>query len=511
MITFGSRFYFFKYDLYSLSGTWLTDLEKLTGFDAQRWFGNEVGANAGLAYANFYGKLTDISAEIALQSMAMLESTLLSIVIFWTVRKITPSNYYAPIIATLTFALAYTLRPINVYFLLETKPILLSLTFGVPAMVYLLRPAQLRMKKRGYFLCMLSAFFVMGLIDLFAIVVLIPPFLVLAVLFTRSKTLSFFWLGMLAYLLAIGALVGTYALVAGIHHNDFVMFLHSGLLAVGSYTYVPQLLLPYEELVRYYQISTWGGLALLFFFRYVKKERWGFAIALMIYFNVLVSLANLRNAWIDADLMNLALSAFIPIMAGIHVAVILRLIKPIADRTAVIRKPMVAVVIVGIFAGAFYFQRPTLSKLTLADTAPKQVLDAYDEIATDFFPYSYAVVNSSLLQPISTNKHFFITYENFIEKYPQQDSVYFKHSKDEKYMRKNPDKVIPKSILLFVYTRDKPEMYGISGDVSDDLTANLNLLKSRGRPVEVFYKNKNVTVYEIINEPGQSKISDLTF
>lgn len=511
VITFGSRFYFFKYDLYSLSGTWLTDLKRVTGFDSQIWFGDEVGANAGLAYANFYGKLTDISAEIALQSMAMLESTLLSIVIFWTVRKITPSKYYAPVAAAMTFALAYTLRPINVYFLLETKPILLALTFGLPAMVYLLRPAQLRMTRRGYFLCMMSAFTVMGLIDLFAITVLIPPFIVLAVLFTRSKTLSYFWVGMLAYVAAVALLIGIYALVAVIHHNDFMMFLHSGLLSIGSYTYVPQLLLPYEDLVRYYQLSTYVSLAFLLFYRFVKKERWGFAISMMIYFNILVLLANLNNAWIDSDLMNLALSAFIPIVAGVHVAILVRLIKPVADRATILHKPMVAVTIAGIFAAAFYYQRPTINQLTLADTTPKQVLEAYDKIASGFFPYSYAVVNDNLLQPISENKHFFITYDNFINKYPVQDSIYFKHANDEKFFRNNPDKVIPKSVLLFVYSKDKVEMYRDNGDVSDKLTASLNQLKERGRRIDVFYQNKNVTVFEIINEPGQSKISDLIY
>lgn len=34
-ITFGSRFYFFKYDLYSLSGVWIADLQKVIDFDSQ--------------------------------------------------------------------------------------------------------------------------------------------------------------------------------------------------------------------------------------------------------------------------------------------------------------------------------------------------------------------------------------------------------------------------------------------------------------------------------------------
>lgn len=510
-ITFGTRFFFFKYDLYSLSGTWLTNLVQYGNFDSQIWFGSEIGANADLAFANFYGKLADMSAEIALQSMGMLESTLLSIIIFWTVRKITPSKYYAPVVATVFYALAYTLRPINVYFLLESKPILLTLTFGVPAMVYLLRPGLLRMSKRGYFFCMLSVFTVMGLIDLFTIFILMPPFFVLAVLFTRSKTLRYFWIGMTAYLAAILVLTGIYGTVSIIHQNDLLMFLHSGLLSIGSYTYVPQLLLPFEDLVRFYQVSTAIGLVFALFFNFVKKERWGYTIAFLVYFNVVTFMGSLNSSWIDSDLMNLALSAFIPIMAGIQVSIIVRLMLPLQDKLIVLHKPAVFTLIAGLMFCAFYFQRDTLKRLTEADTTPKQILDAYDEIATEYFPYSYAVVNDNVLQPISSGKHFFISYDEFITKYPKRDSIYFKHSNDAKYLRKNPDVVIPKSVLLFVYSKDKPEMYGEIGDVSDKIQSQIDMLRSRGRKVDLFYNNKNVKVYEIINEPGESKISDLIF
>lgn len=510
-ITFGTRFFFLKYDLYSLSGTWLTNLIQYGAFDSQIWFGSEVGANADLAFANFYGKLADMSAEIALQSMGMLESTLLSIIIFWTVRKISPSKFYAPIVASITFALGYTLRPINVYFLLENKPILLALSFGLPAMVYLLRPGLLRMSKRGFFFCMLSAFTVMGLIDLFTVFILMPPFFVLAVLFTRSKTLRYFWIGMLAYLAAIVVLTGIYGISSIIHDNDLLMFLHSGLLSIGSYTYVPQLLLPFEDLVRFYQISSAIGLVFVLYFNFVKKERWGYTAAFLVYFNVVTFMGSLNSSWIDSDLMNLALSVFIPVMAGIQVSILVRLFLPLQDKLILLHKPAILTLIVGLLFCAFYFQRDTLKRLTEADTTPKQILDAYDEIATDYFPYSYAVVNDNVLQPISSGKHFFISYDDFINEYPKRDSTYFKHSRDAKFMRKNPDVVIPKSILLFVYSKDKPQMYGDIGDVSDKLQSQIGMLRSRGRKVALFYNNKNVKVYEIVNEPGESKISDLIF
>src|SRR6476660_2588319 len=98
-ITFGSRYYFFKYDQYSLSGVWIADLQKVIDFDSQIWFLNDTAVNGDLAFVNFYSKMANVSPEIALQSMGLLESTMLSVLLFWVIRKIAPSNSIAPIAA----------------------------------------------------------------------------------------------------------------------------------------------------------------------------------------------------------------------------------------------------------------------------------------------------------------------------------------------------------------------------------------------------------------------------
>ena len=162
---FGSRYYLFKYDLYSLSGSWLIDLQKVTDFDSQIWFLNEIAVGGELAFTNFYSKIADVSPEIALQSIAILESTLLSILLFWAVRKITPSKTIAPMLAALSFALAFTLMPINIYFLLEHKPIYMGMAFGLPVMIFLLRPTLLKFRQLNYFFSIILAFTTIGLID----------------------------------------------------------------------------------------------------------------------------------------------------------------------------------------------------------------------------------------------------------------------------------------------------------------------------------------------------------
>jgi hypothetical protein len=510
-ITFGSRIFFFKYDQYSLSPGWLADLEKVTDFDAQIWFLNDTALGGDLAFANFYGKIANVSPEIALQSMGILEATLLTMLLFWTIRKITPSKSLAPVVAALSFALAYTLTPVNIYFILQFRPIYLALAFGLPAMVYLLRPGLLKFRMTNYFLSMMIVFITIGLVDLFTLFILFPPFIVLGAIFSRQKSKKYYWIGALGYLAGCLSVLGIYALICIYFETDFAAFIQSSLISVSSYTYIPQLLVPFNELIDVYQLATFGGMALLLVFIFFFKENWGAAFAFLVYFNMLILLSKVDSLWIDTDLLNQAISVIMPIIAGISAAIVFRLLRPVFGRFERFNPYATVALCGGLIYCAFYFQHGKIEKLTAVDTTPKQVLEAYDRISTTYFPYSYAVVNDNTAQGISTNKHFFINYNDFIYEYPKLDSIYFKNLHNPKFFKKNPDYVLPKSVLLFVFNKNKSEMYGEYGDITNDLMKQLALLKKRGRKVELFYNNKDVDVYEIINEPKESKVSDLIF
>lgn len=510
LVTFISRLYFFKYDLYSLSGSWLLDLEKVTDFDAQIWFLNTTSPNGDMAFVNFYGKIANVSPEIALQSMGILEATLISVLIFWAIRKITPSKSLAPVIASLSFALAYTLTPVNIYFLLQNKPIFLAMAFGIPAMVYLLRPGLLKFRLSNYFVSMMFVFITIGLIDLFTLFILFLPFVILAAIFSRQKSKKTYWVGALGYLAGCAVVLAIYAVMCFYFELDFAAFLHSSLISVSSYTYIPQLVIPFDILIDYYQLATIGGMLLLLIYMFYFKESWGAAFAFLIYFNVLILIGHLNSSWIDGDLLNQAISVIMPIIAGIIAAIFFRILQPVFFRLERFNNYAAVALFAGLVYCAFYFQQGTIQKLTVADNTPKQVLDAYDRISSTYFPYSYAVVNDNSAQGISTNKHFFINYTDFIYEYPRLDSIYFKNLHNPKFFKKNPDYVLPKSVLVFLF-KNKVEMYGENGDISDILMQQINMLKKRGRKVELIYDTKNVNVYEIINEPNQSKVSDLIF
>jgi hypothetical protein len=511
-ITFGSRYYFLRYDQYSLSGIWIADLQKVIDFDSQIWFLNDTAVNGDLAFVNFYSKMANVSPEIALQSMGLLESTMLSIFLFWVIRKISPSKTIAPIIAALSFALAYTLTPTNIYFLLQNRPIFLAMGFGLPVMVFLLRPNLLKYRKTNYLFTMMAAFITIGLVDLFTLYILFPPFMLLGAVFTRMKSMRYYGVGVIAYLMACAAVLAIYALICLYFGTDLGIFLHSNLLSVSSYTYIPQLVIPFRELIGYYQLGTVVALLLLLKFVFYNKEKtWSAAIAFLLYFNLLVVLGKLENGWIDRDLMNQAISVFMAIVIGIAAAIIIRIFTPIASKLEALNPVAIAVTVAGCLYLAVHYQKDTIAKLTVADTTPKQVLDAYDKISKTYYPFSYAVVNDYTAQTISTNKHFFVNYADFMNDYPTMDSIYFKNIHNPKFFKKHPEYVLPKSVLLFVFNA-RPDMYGEeNGDISSSLIKQMDLLKKRGRKVGVFYANTNVKVYEIVNEAHQSKIPDLIF
>lgn len=513
VITFGSRYYFIKYDMYSLSGVWLTDLEKVKDFDFQVWFLNDTSASGDYAFANFYSKLVDVSPEIALQSMALLESTLIGALMFWLIRKCTPSKVIAPIVASMSFALAYVLTPVNIYFLLQSKPLFLALTFGLPVMVYLLKPGLLKFRKFNYFFAMLLAFIAIGLMDLFTLVILFPPFLVLAAIFTRRKSKKYFKLGVLAYLAACLVLLISYAIICIFIHADLEMFIHNSLVSISSYTYIPQLIIPFDVLIGYCQIASIVFIAIILIYMvFLKEKNWNAALAFLIYFNVIVLISSFKESpWIDSDLVNETLSVFMHIVGGIGVAVVVRLFKSISLKTSQYSPVTAVVVICSLLFVAVYYQKDVIGKLDQIDTTPKQVLDAYDKISTTFFPYSYAVVNDQSTQAISTNKHFFMNYTDFIYEYPKQDSIYFANIKDPMFLKKNPEYALPKSVLLFVFKGSTDDEYANDRDIAASLMEQLAMLKKRGRKVQLFYENRNVVVYEIVNEDGASKIRDLIF
>jgi len=513
-ITFVSRYYFVIYDNYSLSDAWIYDLNKVIQFDNQYWFTFELATDAELAMINFYGKVTDVSPEIALQVISILESTLLAIIIFWLLNKLSPSKYIAPLVASLSFALVYVLTPLNVYFLLKGNPIFLALTFALPAFVFYIKPDLIKINKLSFFISNLFIFTSIGLIDLFTLLILIPPFLVIGIIFTKFKYKLKNLLTLLSYAMALGVLYVVYNVACYYQGADLVDFVHSNLLSVSSYTYVPQLIFPYEQIIQYAQYSTFIGFFLVLPLIIFKKENWRATLIFYLYFNVLILLTFIKNEWIDIDMLNNSISVILPIIFGFTLAIIIRILNLVCYRWERFYPITLTIVLVSVVYASIYYQEKNINSLKVSDQTPKQILDAYDKISQTFFPHAYCVVNDPATQVISNNSHFFMNYDFFLDEYPRIDSINTKHKKEPNFLVKHPEYSLSKSVLVFILnekSKDENNIFAENKHLQKQLVENLYLFRKRGRKVTLFYDSKLLKVYEIVNNPRESKISDLIF
>ncbi|TDP58051.1 hypothetical protein [Flavobacterium dankookense] len=512
-ITFFSRYYFTKYDVYALSNLWMLELQTVIDFDGQRWFYNGVTPVGELALINFYSKISSISPEIALESMGIIESVLIGILIFWSVSKITASKLIAPIVACLFFALCYVLSPINISYILQHKPMFLALSIAIPGMVFYLNPKLLKFNKRNYFLNFIFAFIAIGLIDIFTLLIMVLPFLVIGFLFSKRQYNGYNFIVLKAFLIATVLLSVIYGMSCYFLEYDFEMFLNSSLIAASSYTYFPHLILPYNVLMLYYILISIGLLLFLLILTYGFKENWHEAFSFLILFIFLILLSNVNNEWIDTEMVKQAIAIYIPIFIGILVAVLLRITYPIYKKATVVKPYFAVVLIFGLVYSAIYFQEPEFKKIKQSDTTARLILNAYENISSEYFPYSYAVVNAYSAHAISTNQHFFINYEDFLEDYLQKDHLYYKNIKNKKFFRENPDYVLPKCVIVFVYKKKPQSLTSIDEgfEFKSELERQLQTLRNRGRKIEIIYKNEAFDVYEIINKPKESRLNDLIY
>ena len=508
-ITFFSRYNLFKFDLYSLSNAWLADLNKITSFDSQEWFSEDMNSVGSLAFANLYAKLSGVSPETALQSLGILESVLMGIMLFWMIQKITISKYVAPLIASLSFALIYVLSPFNIDFVNQFNPTFLAMTFAIPIFVFTFKPELITLHKKRFFLTFCISYISIGLIDLFAFFLLVPSFLLISLLFFITIRKPFFWLSLSAYLLSFAILIGIFALTCNYYNTDLVLFLRTNIVSLNSYTYLPQLILPVHQITLYYLFASSISVLLLLVYKFFYKENWNVALAFLLYFAFLIIIMYSNNPWIDSDLLLQSFIIFFPIIVGLSTAVIYRITLPIRIKSRVFQI-VVSLLIVGLFIpSAYYFQNKSFLKFEENTSVQRQLIDVYDQINTQYFPLSYAVINEDFTQEISRHKHYFMSYSAFTSDYLNEDAVYFKNRNNKLFLKNNPHKVIPKALLLFIYN---PKTVSVGYEnLNDKLAQTLSVLQKRGRKIKLYYGNENFKILEIINEPESSKISDLIF
>jgi hypothetical protein len=92
------------------------------------------------------------------------------------------------------------------------------------------------------------------------------------------------------------------------------------------------------------------------------------------------------------------------------------------------------------------------------------------------------------------------------------DSINFRNKRNKIYLKNNPQYALTNSLLVFIKDDNKViENKSSKNALSTLLIVELQKLKKRGRTINLYYNSQLIKVYEIVNEPKNSKISDLIF
>lgn len=507
------RFYLMKYDNYQVSSSWFQELSILKNLGQQNWFNTDLVMAGEYALMNFYGKMTGISPEIALESFGILQAFILCFILFWFMNVMTGSNITIPLIAALSYAFFFNLAPINLAEITHGKQTLMAIIFALPAMVYLKKPWLLyRSQPKAYMAAMIVIFTTIAFIDLFTLLVLLPPYFLVAVFFVQKKYRKFFNKGVLAYLIATTMVLGLYAFMCYKNKIDYGLFLSSNLLSVTSTTSTANMITSLDKLLFFVRAGSIITIIVMFVILKRSRHKWSNLITFLIYVNVLIFYSELNFTYFDKDLFNEVLPVLIVITLAISAYLSIYLLVSRLKSVLITEKVSVALIIIIFLSVAYYSQRDLLFRPATSSDLPKDVIAAYQQVSASYLPYSYAVVNSSTFQPLSTDSHNFITYRDFIGNYDVRDSVYFENKQNKEFLRANTEYIIPNSLLVFIY--DTENQFEFTQrvnylELTGSVKAQMEMLRGRGRKVEVFFKKGGLTVFEIVNNEGEAKIKEL--
>jgi hypothetical protein len=512
ILTYLSRYIFFKFDSFTLSETWYNDLEMIKEISAQRWFFHPGSMMGDYVLINIYGKLANVSDAIALQSFGLLEISILALVLYWVSYKIT-GKHGPGCIAAFSFGFLYAFLPLNIDQLLQHKSTFLALTLVMPTMIFTMYPKALRLRFSVYLRWMTYFFSAILLINLFVGLYLIPPFLILTTLFAYKFKKPYVLRALLAYVMAVSLVGLIYYIAALIEGENLWNFILSNLFSYNSYTYAPQLILPFDSLMAYYQAGAAVMLVISIVLYMLKPKKWMSVVIFMVYFNLIFNLYRLDDYFMDVDLFTQVVSVFLPLFFGLGFYILSSFIPSTKVSVRFNTGLDVAVAIIVVIVIGFFTKDRIDVVPTTGYTLQDQVFEAYIAIESSRLPYSYTVVNANANFVLSKGSHYYLSYSLFNTDYLERDARFDRFRKNQEYITAHPDLILPQSVLVFIYKDAAIENSASKLYASEQALTRERLieLKKRGRTVDLIYKKPLVEVYEIINEPGASKINDLIF
>ncbi len=501
------------------SRSWYFELNSIKNIPLQNYFGDIPNPKGMHSLVQVFSTLTQVSPEMILKILGSLISFFLAMLIFWMIRDLTRGkNPIAALFGMSVYALIPTLvLPVSLDIEGATSSLSLAICFALPTAVLFLR--NLRSIEKAPWSYVTIGIIATGLINLFVLLIILYPLLVLGLLFLPKRR-YFSSLSKVSFYLFV-VLVSTlapyifYLLLNGI---DVIQFFELQLFSTLVFSYYPNLIMDLDILsIVYLGLALVLLLAFLIHFKVTKQKKVGDDIIFSIFF---IGVSFLFTPYfqtdsliVDPDQLTILYSLLISIMAGLvfhsgvrFMSFVLRLKKRFPEAIQMF-------LVVSFFATVITVTGGINTNKSLPKTLPNGFFDAYYKIINERLAYSYATVGPEIDRALSRNRHYFMNYDYFLRSYGEIDSLYQKYLTVPLELRK-VEAVPPASIFLFL---EKAPYGSIQQGILYDAPIVMRDLEQwiatfstlENRKLSIYFESEDAVIYEITNRENESKLGDV--
>lgn len=514
-----SRMYSALENASPFSRTWYTHLDRIKNIRLQEYFADMPDPGGMHSMVSLFSMLTQVSPEMILHLMGALTSFFLCIIVFWATKDLTKNEYpLAPIFAMSIYALVPMLfLPLSLDLQIEANSLDLALCFAIPTITIFIRNLRGSYKSpRSY---VLIGFLATALTNIFVACIVLLPTLLLALVATSRRGYFPSLVREFGYL-SISALGSSlpYIIYLFYQNIDMLVFFREQLIDISAYSYYPMLISDLPVLSQIYAAGA-GVLLIISMLRFfVSKGNSSIDEIVLLFFFLGVSIfylpqISIETIWIDTDQLNGFYALLISILFGIAFANVMRFVSWIIRDQQNVMRAIERVALVGCLAFMIYLQGGLQVSRLLPSTLPNGFFEAYYQVIDEHLPYSYATVGPEIDRTLSKNRHYFMTYDFFLNQYGSIDSLYHQWLSVPTEQR-STQAVPPPSIFVFV---EKPPFGSIqqgilynSESVMRDIEQWLSEFRTmENRTVATFFESREVAVYEIVNREGESQVDEV--
>lgn len=525
MASFIMRFYPALIHAEPFSREWFHNLLRTKEIRLQNYFGDTSKPGGLYAFITLFSILTQVSPEMILHVFGALNSILLMLLIFWSIRQlIGTESYWSPLFGMAVFGLLpFFILPVQLNSQIEANSIQLALSFALPAIVLFAKERDAINNNIMFYI--LAGIVATGLVDIFILLVVLLPliFFVFIVQISRynfKRNIKDLFKIILASITSLMPGI-VYIFSRGINPINFIQ---QQLFLTSTYSVYPFVIIPLNQLSQYYLF-----IAILFLFvtsilLIISRDKK--YITFMLFMSIFImtcilftSYTNIGYNYIDLDQLNIFYAVVISILLGIIFYLIVEgfigtiFFKKYKSLGNVFEGVFFIVIIIG---GLYFGNSYNIFK-TKSSLMPNALFKAYYKVINNYIPHTYTIVAPDIDSTMAMNRNEMMDYNYFLHDYVKKDSAYYsKFIKNKKKLtKKDKHKTLPN---IFVFVEDKP-YDKIRSSVLNKQKSKMKRVNSwirkqkqkKYRKIKTYYKSSGITVYEIINDPYSSSVHNVLF